>query len=665
MPFDRDTLYATLPAVYRLRDTDRTLYALVSLLAEQAEILEEDVRGLYDDLFIETCADWVVPYIGDLLGVTPMHSLSDRPGGSRELEGLRALLAPRAQVANTLELRRRKGTAAALEELAENITGWRARVVEMFRMVAISAHVNHPRPEATVLDVRNVASAELHQPFERAMRTPDFRAMNGVARRHVPNVAIFLFRLRAAERSHWPATVAPVSARHFWLSPLACNTRLFHRELSEPSLSHLAERVHLAGPISPRAMSLDLEAHYGPGRSFAIRADGVEVLPAPGQVIGDLIEVADLGDDPAGGWSFDPAAKWRIDPLRGRLLSPGDRPPPQRVEVSFHEGAVADLGGGQYDRSSTTRGEPDARVTSAADNLHPIQAGIIQLEHPALQGALSPIEVLAGQTLELRAADGVFAQLRGAPLVVRGLGPGARFVLSGVRLRGHLRLEGSLASFELRDSTLIPGRSLDAAGLAVEPGTASLTVATATRTAIRIERSITGPIELLGEAELSIDASIVDAGAPESAALTGADLLDIRASTVIGRIAARRIERIADSILWARTDGANLSIAIERRQQGHLCFSWLPLDAGAPARHRCVPQGGDFFEPELVSRRYGDAAYGQLRKSARAELLKGASDESELGVFHDQYEPLREANLRNCLDDFIRVGLDADLVFAS
>ena len=34
----------------------------------QVEILEGDIDRLYDDWFAETCEEWVVPYIGDLLG---------------------------------------------------------------------------------------------------------------------------------------------------------------------------------------------------------------------------------------------------------------------------------------------------------------------------------------------------------------------------------------------------------------------------------------------------------------------------------------------------------------------------------------------------------------------------------------------------------------------
>ena len=60
---------------------------------------------LYDDQFIETCAPWVIPYIGELLGYDPIYSA--------------ALSSPdsRAEVANTIGYRRRKGTLVAMEQL--------------------------------------------------------------------------------------------------------------------------------------------------------------------------------------------------------------------------------------------------------------------------------------------------------------------------------------------------------------------------------------------------------------------------------------------------------------------------------------------------------------------------------------------------------------------
>src|SRR6516165_2656947 len=99
MSFDPQRLYQLLPAIYRIRDGEQgdPLQALLSVLAQQALVLEEDLAQLYDNLFIETCAPWVVPYIGDLLGA-----------GTVNRTGI-VQVSTRSEVANALRYRRAKG----------------------------------------------------------------------------------------------------------------------------------------------------------------------------------------------------------------------------------------------------------------------------------------------------------------------------------------------------------------------------------------------------------------------------------------------------------------------------------------------------------------------------------------------------------------------------
>jgi hypothetical protein len=63
-------LYELLPAIYRQRDyqADKSLEALLDVMAEQVKFLENDIECLYRNWFIETCQEWITPYIGDLVG---------------------------------------------------------------------------------------------------------------------------------------------------------------------------------------------------------------------------------------------------------------------------------------------------------------------------------------------------------------------------------------------------------------------------------------------------------------------------------------------------------------------------------------------------------------------------------------------------------------------
>src|SRR4051794_6012600 len=97
-PSPADRLYNLLPAIYRLKDVGEggPLHALLAVIESEVQNLEADIAGLYDNWFIETCDEWVVPYIGDLLSVRGLRELS--PG----------TFSRRAYVANTLAYRRRK-----------------------------------------------------------------------------------------------------------------------------------------------------------------------------------------------------------------------------------------------------------------------------------------------------------------------------------------------------------------------------------------------------------------------------------------------------------------------------------------------------------------------------------------------------------------------------
>ena len=127
---DRDRLYELLPVVYRQRDADQgyPLRALLQVISEQVEIVEGNIDQLYENWFIETCEDWVVPYIGDLIGYQAVHEAGE-PGDAGTLSGRQRnkILIPRSEVANTIGNRRRKGTLPLLEELAREVAGWPAR----------------------------------------------------------------------------------------------------------------------------------------------------------------------------------------------------------------------------------------------------------------------------------------------------------------------------------------------------------------------------------------------------------------------------------------------------------------------------------------------------------------------------------------------------------
>ncbi len=168
MSLDADSLYRLLPAVYRVRDCAARASRcarLLGVIARELGALEEDLEQLYDDQFIETCAEWVAPYIGELIGYRPLHGVAPR------------ISSPRADVANTIAFRRRKGTALMLEELAHDVTDWPARVVEFFEQLATTQYMNHVRLHApATAAVRSQARCStVDGPFNRVAHTAEMR----------------------------------------------------------------------------------------------------------------------------------------------------------------------------------------------------------------------------------------------------------------------------------------------------------------------------------------------------------------------------------------------------------------------------------------------------------------------------------------------------------
>src|SRR4051812_19091918 len=106
MSDQRVPLYSRLPEVYRLKDEEQQspypLQHFLGLVESVFGSVHENIESLYHDLFIEPCADWVTPYIGDLLGTSPLAGRAHPR---------------RADVADTIALRRRKGTLGAIELL--------------------------------------------------------------------------------------------------------------------------------------------------------------------------------------------------------------------------------------------------------------------------------------------------------------------------------------------------------------------------------------------------------------------------------------------------------------------------------------------------------------------------------------------------------------------
>lgn len=691
MTFDPQRMYELLPAIHRVRDAAEggPLEALIRVLAEQAGVVEEDLERLYDDQFIETCARWVAPYIGDLIGYRTLHGVSSATGS------------PRAEVANTIAYRRRKGTASVLEQLARDVTGWNARVVEFFELLATTQYMNHLRPANHYApDLRRWETLErLDTPFDTVAHTVDVgRIASGEGLYNIPNIGIFLWRLGAYSLTRSPAVA--VDANRFLFSPLGNNTPLFTHPESEDEITHLAEPLNVPDPISRRVLDEYLESYYGPGLSLVLHVDGLEV-PFTG------VQVCNLADA-GGAWAHEPQVRIAIDPELGRIAFPVGQEP-DTVEVTYHYGFSADMSGGEYERADTIEDQltPIETVTAPAaiqDALDDLTAGgAVQIDDSGRYQEALAIAIDPKARLEVRAANEHRPTLvLGGELTVTG-GTDAEVTLNGLLLSGAaLRVPvaaNGLRRLVLRHCTLVPGQTLDIDGVPAAPGQPSLIVELDDLTVV-LDHCIVGGIRAVPGAKFEVNDSVVDANDPTAVAF--ADLDDSAAgaelrvvdSTIVGKVHTRRLD-LASNVIFladlAPADTWTAAVRAAQKQSGCVRFSWVPSPARVPRRYRCQPDlaieeaVADALEanpglteleqlaltasvtagtrarvvPAFTDRRYGRPAYGQLSRGCPVEIRRGADDESEMGAFHDLFQPQRLTNLDVRLQEYLRVGLEA------
>jgi hypothetical protein len=637
-----DKLWGLLPAYARERDAAEgyPLRALLRVVETQADRIEADIEQLANNSFVETAEPWAVPYIGDLVGTTPLYDESRVTGYATLAEMFPDLHGPdltprigvsnRADVAKTIYYRRRKGTLPMLEELARDATGWSARAVEFFDLLGWTQWVrNHLRLHAPATpDLRSIEAADrLDGPFDSFAHTVDVREIGQLTGRHnVPNIGFFLFRLRAQRLERVtarPVTTVP-GGWAYTFSPLGNSAQLFSAARREGDDAGLADERHVPQPIRPARFWSELttfradplapqDLFYGAfsvGPGGAAREPSLEVLVDGAFVPPERVVCRDLRT-----WTQTAGDAIGIDVARGRLALGPDLLPAARVAVSYHAGFPGDLGGGAYRRRAweIRRDLPGLRVirvnaSGAADTVGDLTAAlalwaaegrpdcVIRVEDSRSYAEALTIEAADGRFLVIEAADGQRPHLRlTGPLTITGDHRDARVTLLGLLVEGRVEIEGELGLLRLLHTTLVPGVSIaeDAPPAVIEPSIWAAATdgdGQAINGDLRVELafSITGPIRMPETAEglFAFDSIIDGVGAPAVAGVAGEDSPGPPAR--LERVTLRGETRVREFLLGSEClfDGL---VTAERVQTGCLRFSYLPPGSRAPRRYRCQP----------------------------------------------------------------------------
>jgi hypothetical protein len=384
------------------------------------------------------------------------------------------------------------------------------------------------------------------------------------------------------------------------------------------------------------------------------------------------------------------------------------------------------MGGGEYERMLSQPATYNLYLVGQQENFTRINDALKQWQSDNPANAVieitdsgvyvEPISITLqpAQTLQLRSASGKRPVIRllnwqtSAPdnLMINGVAnadsPSAEptnwFTLDGVVVTGRgVQVQGSVGGVTIRHSTLVPGWGMDCNCEPVRPTEPSLELDEAPN-CVRIEHSIIGAIQVNRDEVredpclIYISDSILDATSPKSIALGAPEklcafsILDIRRCTVFGQVQTHAITLAENCIFMGVIQDC-------RRQQGCMRFCYVTSGSRTPKRFECQPdlvekaiiaqaqqdnpslsnairnallqQARARVEPEFNSMRYGKPTYCQLSDHCAPEITTGADDESEMGAFHDLYQPQREANLRARLDEYTPADMNAGTIYAS
>jgi hypothetical protein len=673
-PMKKERLYNLLPGIYRQRDTKNgyALRAFMNLLEKEMEGVKEDIEGLYDDWFVDTCDDWILPYIGRLFGID-----------ESTVTGMRG------RVANAIRHRRRKGTRPVLESAAYDAGGCHAMVVEFAERVAMTNSIASDEiGRKSTFDFRDQkALKRFGSPFDEGARTADIRSISSslpIKGRYNLNAAgVFLWRLQSREFS-CNAAIHPDGEGRFFFDPTGADFPLFNKAEKKSDLAMGAEIFDLPVMLNRNIIAEDLqiyeeeykdipESHapgnslyYGPEKAFGIFVKKEAVSPRR------LIS-ADLGE-----WSenvfsrvFNQDGKdIAVDVERGRILF-ADKSLKGEVSVFFHYGFSADIGGGTYDRRETlttylaeefyaeASGNPDEnrltlskalelwRVACEKSGEKPLKGIIRIMDNHFYEGDI-PVHLPAGCRLAIEAADGkrpCIGRIKiSEPSERKGEG---ELILNGLRIGGLVLLKSGL-SLKILHCTIMPFNFASQKVIAADKDARDISM--------KLSRCITASLNVSPETVISvnIEDSIIDGGKEEyaiSSAKSWGPVAIIKRTTIFGKTSVK--ELTASETIFTE------KVSVEHRQIGHVRYCYIPPESSVPVRYKCKSgsKESDPHRPDFVSIKYGNPAYAQLEQSCPDTITKGAEQGLEIGVFNHLHMPEREKEcLGNTFREIWRVG---------
>lgn len=641
--FSAEHLYTLLPAIIRQRDLEegQPLKALIGVLAQQGRVVEKDIENLYNNIFVETCEDWAVPYIGDLLRCAHLHELDD------------AGFSQRAYVANTIGYRRRKGTLSVMEALAHDTTGWSAHGREFFSTLSTTQNINHVRHEAPAMaDIGDIETMALvGGAFDKQPRSVDVRHIDSsydqTARHHISNIGLYLWRLQSYSLSKVMTRRKSGAANNgfYFVDYLRRDLRLFNKPKTEYDIVQISQEVNVPAPLRRIPLYTELEQRrqdivdgrsvspiwfddVPPFRIYVQKDDGGETSEIPFEEV--LVCNLEVFKRPKKKKAYahsrtgdvvEMPLQVAIDPENGRIAFPAGVKP-FKVLIDYAYGFSGDYGAGSYKRyndvSDLTDRDIDwhvavtqsenlvensvfATLSEAVDAWKNQPAGTVGLisimdnhiYEEDLQGE-KKVVVPEGSLLIITGADwpklptandGEFRRIKGQ---IEGSGLAPRF-LGNIDIQGSADVNSDTPGEIILDGLCVAGNINVGEGDNTHLGALDIRSCSVGNTGllqvngkdsslvISCSKSLLSNVDIASGIQ---KLSITDSILNKSVDARQA-FVSISSSTILGRIWAQEI--FAQNTIFS---GAMIT---ERQQTGCLRFCFVSAGSVTPRRYKCLP----------------------------------------------------------------------------
>jgi hypothetical protein len=690
-------LWSLLPSIYRSLDGSTAfdpddpspatgpLREIVNRIGVQAAVLRRSLDRLWDDQSIETCDDWVIPYIGAQLSSLLVASLDAR--------------GRRIEVAKTIYDRQRKGTLPILEEVTARVTGWDARVIEGFRRLSRSRHGLDPiaavsiaatglapptsarrapakasglvgrttgTPAGGVADLRDAYGASrAGTAFDEFAHAADLRdGQAGGAPYNLAQLGVFLWRLQSVTLLGVTPVASKTGRKRYTFDPTGRDIPLFAApvELTFDTWVPRAE-TQMPGPIDTPLLRQAMSELYAQGGDRLAPASIGLYTGAPSA--STLIEVDQVSAGPRA------SEQYEIDPEHGRFTAPSGQRAATGLQVGYCQGVASTIGAGGFDRRipgvSPAQGPAATQVIQGGGALPAVNAGVVEIADSLTYDGAP--DVSAETDLSLRAANMQRPLVRfevpakgRAGWTFTGGAQTLALKLDGLFLSGaDLVLAGSFEKVELTNCTLDPGsyegdrplRAIDGQTLVAS----RLVIAGQVRELV-IERCITGPITLAkgGSVEtVRLADSIVQAQAAEEAlSLTMGETM-LWGCTVIGRARLHQIE--ASNCIFSDV------VKVANTQWGCLRYSAWRRGGDLPSQYACVDMAPD--QALFASVVFGDPNYARLAAGVDPAIGEGGEGGVEMGAFARDRNPIKVRSLLIKFGELGPTGLAPMLIYVT